>query len=113
MIIFSSVLVVILMIYKCPSFLSHPILTPYAPAAIAFVLSYIISSTFIQVFIITMDTVMLCYCEDKKMHGQDSSEMEGRIGGNKQEVTAEVAQEGSEVVAQEGGQEGSQEGNAE
>ena len=81
------------MIYKCPSFLVHPIITPIGPAVVAFILSYIISSIFVQIYIITLDTVMLCYCEDKKMHGEEKENMEGKIGGI-QQATPEATPEG-------------------
>lgn len=89
------------MIYKCPSFLVHPIITPIGPAVVAFILSYIISSIFVQIYIITLDTVMLCYCEDKKMHGEEKENMEGKIGGT-QQVTPEATPEATPEVTPEG-----------
>ena len=85
------------MIYKHPEFLSHPIITPMGPAVIAVILAYVISSIFIHVFIITIDTVMLCYCEDIREHGTDADALEGKIGSKKhKELQDKVAQEGEE-----------------
>ena len=39
------------------------------PTVVIIILSYLVSTIFIQVFVIAVDTTMLCYCEDLKKNG--------------------------------------------
>ena len=48
-----------------------------------FILSYLIASIFITVFTTTLDTIMLCLCEDRQKHGTKESEFEGAIRSDK------------------------------
>ena len=41
------------------------------PTVVIIILSYLVSTIFIQVFVIAVDTTMLCYCEDLKKNGTD------------------------------------------
>ena len=58
------------MIYYQPQWLTHPLISAVGPVVIAVVLAYIINSIFMNVFVITLDTILLCYCMDRK-HGTD------------------------------------------
>lgn len=58
------------MIYFQPQWLSHPLISAVGPVVVAVVLAYIINSIFMNVFVITIDTILLCYCMDRK-HGTD------------------------------------------
>lgn len=58
------------MIYYQPQWLTHPLISAVGPVVVAVVLAYIINSIFMNVFVITLDTILLCYCMDRK-HGTD------------------------------------------
>ena len=62
----SSTLVVQVMIRFCPDWITHPIVSFVGPTVVIVILSYLVSTIFIQVFVIAVDTTMLCYCEDLK-----------------------------------------------
>ena len=68
--IYSSGFFVTYMIYYQPQWLTHPLISAVGPVVIAVVLAYIINSIFMNVFVITLDTILLCYCMDRK-HGTD------------------------------------------
>lgn len=93
------------MIMNCPDWLSHPVISVVSPVLISLCLSYIISSTFIEVFVITCDTIMLCYCEDQKKNGTDGV-AEGAIGNKapaqEKEAAAAAPAETTIVAAQAG-----------
>lgn len=94
------------MIYNAPSFLNHPIITPVGPALVAFILSYVIASIFIQIYVITIDTIMLCYCEDTREHGKNSEALEGKIGANGEKLdNKQVEGEEGEGEGEEGEEE--------
>lgn len=44
------------------------------PTVVIIIMSYLVSTIFIQVFVIAVDTTMLCYCEDLKKNGTDGKE---------------------------------------
>ena len=69
--IYSSTLVVQVMIRFCPTWVTQPIVSFVGPTVVIIILSYLISTIFIQVFVIAVDTTMLCYCEDLKKNGTD------------------------------------------
>lgn len=93
----STALFVGFMIMYCPDWLSHPVISSVSPVVISLCLSYIIISIFIEVFVITVDTVMLCYCEDMKKNGADG-EAEGVIGKKETKGVSETAETAPTVV---------------
>ena len=102
----STIVFVDFMIMYCPDWLSHPVISDGIPVVVSLCLSYIISSIFIEVFVITVDTIMLCYSEDLKKHGIDGV-TEGTIGNKpsaqqKKAKAQAVAEEETTVIAAQG-----------
>ena len=93
----STSLFVAFMIMNCPDWLSHPVISVVSTVLVRLCLSYIISSIFIEVFVITVDTIMLCYCEDMRKNGTDGV-AEGAIG-NKASAQQEEAEAEAEAEA--------------
>ena len=62
----STALFVAYMIYFRPEWLVHPLISVVGPIVVAIVLAYVVSRIFMELFIITLDTLMLCYCEEKR-----------------------------------------------
>ena len=96
----STSLFVAFMIMNCPDWLSHPVISVVSPVLVSLCLSYIISSIFIEVFVITVDTIMLCYCEDMKKNGTDGV-AEGAIGNKASAQQKEAEEETTVIAAQE------------
>lgn len=102
----STIVFVDFMIMYCPDWLSHPVISDGIPVVVSLCLSYIISSIFIEVFVITVDTIMLCYCEDMKKNGTDGV-AEGAIGNKpsaqqkEAEAQAAAEEETTVIAAQE------------
>lgn len=70
------------MIYFRPEWLGHPLISAVGPVVVAVVLAYIVSKVFMNVFIITLDTIILCNCEDKESgtdHGKGNTPKEEAI----------------------------------
>ena len=62
----STALFVAYMLYFRPEWLVHPLISVVGPIVVAIVLAYVVSRIFMDLFIITVDTLMLCYCEEKR-----------------------------------------------
>lgn len=54
------------MLYFRPEWLVHPLISLVGPIVVAILLAYVVSRIFMDLFIITLDTLMLCYCEEKR-----------------------------------------------
>lgn len=74
------------MIHSCPTWISHPIMSSVGPTVVIIILSYLVSTIFIQVFVIAVDTTMLCYCEDLKKNGTDGKEQPAQPAQPAQQV---------------------------
>ena len=65
------------MIYFQPQWLAHPLISAVGPVVVAVVLAFVINKVFMNVFIVTLDTIMLCNCEDKQSgtdHGKSNTQ---------------------------------------
>ena len=62
----STALFVAYVLYFRPEWLVHPLISLVGPVVVAIVLAYVVSRIFMDLFIITLDTLMLCYCEEKR-----------------------------------------------
>ena len=73
------------MIYFQPEWLGHPLISAVGPVVVAVVLAFVINKVFMNVFIVTLDTIMLCNCEDKQSgtdHGKGNTPQEAVVVEN-------------------------------
>ena len=73
------------MIYFQPEWLGHPLISAVGPVVVAVVLAFVINKMFMNVFIVTLDTIMLCNCEDKQSgtdHGKSNTPQEAAVVEN-------------------------------
>ena len=61
----SVLLVNNLLIAYCPFLLAHEIVTKTPILLVSVVITYLVMNCFISVYTVTVDTILICYCEEK------------------------------------------------
>jgi hypothetical protein len=68
----AAVSVCFFMINNVYSGLSDDPVSPYVPCIITIMIAYFMAAAFLQVYSLTMDTILLCFIEDKKIHANSN-----------------------------------------
>ena len=67
--IISVVLICNILITFCPFLIVHEIIARTPILIVIMIITYCVMSCFVSVYTVTVDTILLCYCEEKQYGG--------------------------------------------